>query len=163
MTVHIRDAVAEDIDFLAAMLLEAVNWRQDQPPATLQSIMKNPDIWHYLSDWKRSSDFGFLAHEAESNPVGATWARFMSADDPGYGFVDEGIPELGMGVASPHRGQGVGRVLLEQTIRAAADRGLQGLSLSVEDENDRARALYVSNGFVIAGRVGKSDTMILTF
>lgn len=113
MTVHVRDAATEDIGFLAAMLLEAVNWRQDQPPSTLQSIMKNP--------------------------------------------------ELGMGVARTHRGHGVGRVLLERTIRAAADRGLQGLSLSVEDENERARALYVSNGFVIAGRVGKSDTMILRF
>lgn len=42
MTFHFRDAATEDIDFLAAMLLEAVNWRQDQPPATLQSIMENP-------------------------------------------------------------------------------------------------------------------------
>lgn len=87
----------------------------------------------------------------------------MTADDPGYGFVDEDIPELGMGVVSTHRGQGVGRVLLEQTIRAATDRGLQGLSLNVEDENERARGLYVNTGFVVAGRVGKSDTMILTF
>lgn len=163
MTLHIRDAATEDIDFLAAMLLEAVNWRQDQQPAALQSIMNSPDLWHYLSDWKRSSDFGFLAHEAGGNPVGAAWARFMTAEEPGYGFVDEGIPELGMGVLSTHRGQGVGRVLLERTIRASADRGLPGLSLSVEDENERARALYKSNGFVVAGRVGNSDTMALRF
>ena len=50
MTLHIRDAATEDIDFLAAMLLEAANWRQDQQPATLQSIMNSPDLWHYLSD-----------------------------------------------------------------------------------------------------------------
>lgn len=162
MTLHIRDASTEDIDFLAAMLLEAVNWRQDRQTATLQSIMNTPDLWHYLSDWKRSSDFGFLAHEADE-PVGAAWARFMTAEDPGYGFVEEDIPELGMGVVSTHRGQGVGRVLLERTIRASADRGLRGLSLSVEDENERARALYVSNGFVVAGRAGNSDTMVLRF
>ena len=163
MTLHIRDAATEDIDFLAAMLLEAANWRQDQQPATLQSIMNSPDLWHYLSDWKRSSDFGFLALEAEDKPVGASWARFMTAEDPGYGFVDEGIPELAMGVVSTHRGQGVGRVLLERTIRTSVDRGLPGLSLSVEDENERARALYKSNGFVVAGRVGNSDTMVLRF
>lgn len=87
----------------------------------------------------------------------------MTAEDPGYGFVDEGIPELGMGVVSTHRGQGIGRVLLERTIRASVDRSLQGLSLSVEDDNERARALYVSNGFVVAGRVGNSDTMLLRF
>ena len=162
MTLHIRDASTEDIDFLAAMLLEAVNWRQDRQTVTLQSIMNTPDLWHYLSDWKQSSDFGFLAHEAEE-PVGAAWARSMTAEDPGYGFVDEEIPELSMGVVSTHRGQGVGRVLLERTIRASADRGLRGLSLSVEDENERARALYVSNGFVVAGRVGNSDTMVLRF
>nr|WP_158252982.1 hypothetical protein [Cryobacterium sp. Y62] len=50
----------------------------------------------------------------------------MTAEDAGYGFVDEGIPELGMGVPSTHRGQGVGCVLLERTIRASADRGLPG-------------------------------------
>ncbi|TFD78252.1 GNAT family N-acetyltransferase [Cryobacterium fucosi] len=163
MTLHIRDAATEDIDFLAVMLLEAINWRQDRQTATLQSIMNSPGLWHYLSDWKRGSDFGFVAHEAEDKPLGAAWARFMTAEDPGYGFVDEGIPELGMGVVSSHRGQGVGRVLLEQTIRASADRGLQGLSLSVEDDNERARALYLSNGFVVAGRVGNSDTMVLRF
>ena len=163
MTLHIRNAETEDIAFLAAMLLEAVNWRGDQPPSTLESIMGNPLVWHYLSDWKRSSDFGFLAHEANGTPVGATWVRFMTADDPGYGFVDEYIPELGMGVASNHRGQGVGRILLEQTIQSATDHGLQGLSLSVEVENERACALYVSSGFVVAGRVGKSGTMVLKF
>ena len=163
MTLHIRHAATGDIDSLAAMLLEAVNWRQDPQPATLQSIMNSPNLWHYLSDWKRSSDFGFLAHEAGDNPVGAAWARFMTTKDPGYGFVVEGIPELGMGVLSSHRGQGVGRVLLERAIRASADRGLPGLSLSVEDGNERARALYKSNGFVVAGRVGNSDTMVLRF
>ncbi|MBC7762246.1 MAG: hypothetical protein H7201_10725 [Candidatus Saccharibacteria bacterium] len=85
--------------------------------------MNSPDLWHYLADWERSSDFGFLAQGAEGKPVGAAWARFMAAEDPGYGFVDEGIPELGMGVVSTHRGQAVGRVLLERTIRASADRG----------------------------------------
>ncbi|WP_420897859.1 GNAT family N-acetyltransferase [Cryobacterium adonitolivorans] len=68
-----------------------------------------------------------------------------------------------MSVVSTHRGQGVGRVLLERIKRASADRGLRGLSLSVEDENERARALYVRNGFVVAGRAGNSDTMVLRF
>ena len=163
MTLHFRDASPEDIDFLAEMLLEAFNWREDRQPASLQSMMDTPDVWHYLSGWKRNSDFGFLALEADDMPVGAAWARFMTADDPGYGFVGEAIPELGMGVVSTHRGQGVGRMLLDRVIRAAADLGLEGLSLSVEDDNERARALYVSTGFVVAGRVGNSDTMVLRF
>ena len=41
------------------------------------------------------------------------------------------------------------------------DRDLTGLSLSVEDGNDRARALYESYGFVVVGREGNSDTMLL--
>jgi len=93
MTLNICDASAEDVDFLAAMLLEAVNWSRDRQAATLQSIMNTPELWHYVSDWKRSSDFGFLAHQADET-VGAAWARFMTADDPGYGFIGEDIPEL---------------------------------------------------------------------
>jgi ribosomal protein S18 acetylase RimI-like enzyme len=156
MTLHLRDATNADIDFLAAMLLEAANWREDKQTATPQSITNST----YLTDWKRSSDFGFLAH-VDDKPVGAAWARFMTVQDPGYGFVDERIPELSMAVVSTQRGKGVGRILLERVIKASIDRGLEALSLSVEDENERARVLYVSNGFVVTGRIGNSDTMVL--
>lgn len=33
MTLRIRDAATEDIDFLSTMLLEAFNWREDRQPA----------------------------------------------------------------------------------------------------------------------------------
>jgi GNAT superfamily N-acetyltransferase len=44
--------------------------------------------------------------------VGVTWALFLDGDDPGYGFVADGVPELSLSVWSGYRGQGVGGELL---------------------------------------------------
>jgi ribosomal protein S18 acetylase RimI-like enzyme len=49
-------------------------------------------------------------------------------------------------------------VALVDAIRAS---GAPGVSLSVEDGNDRARALYASLGFVPVGREGGSDVLLL--
>ncbi|KFF58166.1 hypothetical protein JF66_20630 [Cryobacterium sp. MLB-32] len=55
MTLRIRDAATEDIDFLAAMLLEAFNWREDRQPATLQAIMDSPDRSRPAEWWSFST------------------------------------------------------------------------------------------------------------
>jgi GNAT superfamily N-acetyltransferase len=80
------------------------------------------------------------------------WAQLLSADDPGYGFVDESTPEVTLWVREDSRGQGVGKVLLRRLQREAIDRRWARLSLSVEAGN-RARRLYASEGFEpVAGR-----------
>ncbi len=81
--------------------------------------------------------------------------RYFTAAGPGFGFVDEQIPELSIGVHEGLRGQGVGRALMRAATEAAPDR----LSLSVEDGN-RAIHLYESLGFVPVGREGNSTTML---
>jgi GNAT superfamily N-acetyltransferase len=81
--------------------------------------------------------------------------RDFTADAPGYGFVSEDIPELGIGVVEGRRGEGIGRALMNGIIAAAKG----GLSLSVEDDNP-AVELYRKSGFVPVGRVGNSTTML---
>ena len=48
--------------------------------------------------------------------------------------------------------------VLADAVRAS---GAPAVSLSVEDGNDRARALYDSLGFVAVGREGGSDVLLL--
>jgi ribosomal protein S18 acetylase RimI-like enzyme len=83
----------------------------------------------------------------------------MTADDPGYGYVGEDVPEVAMAVDPAWRGRGVGTMLLDGLIAAAARRGLRMLSLSVDRDNP-AGCLYARSGFSTVGRAGNSLTMV---
>jgi RimJ/RimL family protein N-acetyltransferase len=63
-----------------------------------------------------------------------------------------GFGELGMAVARPWRGRGVGTALLEAAMKWAREEGLHKLSLSVFPHNAAAIALYRRFGFVEEGR-----------
>jgi ribosomal protein S18 acetylase RimI-like enzyme len=60
---------------------------------------------------------------------------------------------LGMGVAASHRSCGVGKALLEATLRAAHERGLTRIELVVRVDNEPAIALYRRFGFEVEGRL----------
>ena len=55
-------------------------------------------------------------------------------------------------VAPSARRRGLGGLLLDAAIAAAADHGAEALYLDVRESNVRARALYDSRGFVEVGR-----------
>ena len=59
---------------------------------------------------------------------------------------------LGMGVATSHRGQGLGARLLATTLDAAEAAGITRVELMVLVENIRAVALYRRHGFETEGR-----------
>jgi RsiW-degrading membrane proteinase PrsW (M82 family)/ribosomal protein S18 acetylase RimI-like enzyme len=157
----LRQAAPSDFDLLSAVLLDATNW-DGRRGLTVQDIRNDPRSWRYLQGWQQPTDFGVVAMDG-AIPVGAAWARFFTRTAPGYGYVSDAIPEVTMAVAAGRRHEGLGRQLLDGLVRLAFERGLAGLSLSVEDGNRPARSLYASFGFVPAGRVGGSDTMVLWF
>jgi ribosomal protein S18 acetylase RimI-like enzyme len=63
-----------------------------------------------------------------------------------------GVGELGMAVARPWRGRGVGSALLTAAIEKARAEGLHKLSLEVFPHNEAAIALYRKFGFLEEGR-----------
>ena len=95
-------------------------------------------------------DFGVVAMPIASLPTyewaGAAWALHLPEQDPGYGLVAEGIPEVSIHVLSQWRNRRVGRILLHELHEEARRRGLSALSLSVESGNP-ARQLYESMGY----------------
>jgi RimJ/RimL family protein N-acetyltransferase len=61
------------------------------------------------------------------------------------------IGRLGMGVLKHHRGQGIGRRLLDATIERTWAIGMQKIELSVYSSNEPAIQLYKKLGFVEEG------------
>ncbi|NIK59669.1 GNAT family N-acetyltransferase [Kribbella shirazensis] len=154
----LRPATADDFPFLTAMLLEACNW--DGTPWYDEAKARADDhAWRYLADWQRGTDFGVVA-ELDGSPAGAAWARLLTADRPGYGYVADDVPELTLGVAPGFRRRGVARAVLSEVIAQARTASYSRLSLSVDPDNP-ARKLYESLGFRKVSVVGTSDTMVL--
>src|SRR4051812_39290224 len=83
-----------------------------------------------------------------------------------YGMLrgwDEGydVPSLGIYVARPARGRGVGRVMMERLHAAARERGAIAVRLKVYEDNVAARRLYESLGYVFGEREGDQCVGVL--
>jgi ribosomal protein S18 acetylase RimI-like enzyme len=156
--VNIRPAVPEDHEFLKTMLFEAARWNPDWPREPIEQVLAEPMLLRYHEGWGRPGDGGVVA-TLDGVPVGAAWYRTFTADEPGYGFVDEKTPELSLAVAPLHRRKGIGEALLRSCMVQAREEGYQALSLSVAVHN-RSRMLYQRAGFEKVGEHGDSWTML---
>jgi ribosomal protein S18 acetylase RimI-like enzyme len=146
----------EDVPFLWEMLYQSLHVRDGHTPFP-RSVLREPGIAHYLTEFgSRDGDDAQVCVDGRGERVGAAWVRRMTADDPGYGYVSDEIPEVGMAVEERSRGQGIGRRLLEILLGRHPC-----MSLSVDDDNVVAVGLYRSIGFVPVESVGGSTTMIV--
>ena len=66
---------------MRSMLAHAYAWRVNAFEADIP-------LTRYVDNWGRPGDVAIVAHET-GNRVGAAWMRIFTADEPGYGFVDE--------------------------------------------------------------------------
>jgi ribosomal protein S18 acetylase RimI-like enzyme len=159
--VLLRPATAADEGVLADHLAMAADWRPETPLRSGAEVRSVPEFSRYVAGWPGLRDRGVIAEIAEAGGpavVGACWWRFLPADDAGYGFLDESIPEVTIGVHPEHRRRGIGRALLTELIGEAASADVPVLSLSVERDNP-ARRLYLQVGFVTVEHDDGADTM----
>jgi len=155
--VQVRPAAAEDFTFLATMLGEAAVWRPDKPTPSAERVLADPRYSMYLAGWPRQGDHGLVAEQ--QGPVGAAWFRTFTEVSHGHGFVADDVPELAIAVIASRRHEGIGRRLLVELIDASIALGYRALSLSVA-ENNPARRLYESTGFVPLEKHGWTWTMV---
>lgn len=155
-----RLALATDVAFLEDMLVEAINWNPERPRSTPAAVLGVRELHHYVEGWPRPDDLGLVAEDSGGKRVGATWWRYFARDDPGFGFIAEGIPEISIGVIAERRGEGIGTLLLARLEREARRRGIIALGLSVEARNPAVR-LYLRRGYQRVGGTGGAHTMRL--
>jgi ribosomal protein S18 acetylase RimI-like enzyme len=161
MSLSLRPTTIADLPFLKRMLYEAFFWDPvvTRPDYDVFSQV-NKEFKKLQADWGRTGDCAVIA-EVDGQSAGAAWYRFWTEAVHSYGYVDPQIPEIGLGVQSHYRRQGIGRALLRNLLDTAMQQGIARLSLSVDPRNP-ARRLYESEGFVKYGEVGTSWTMIWT-
>lgn len=152
-----RPAGPQDVEFLKTMLYEAAAWNPDWPRERMIAALADPMLERYHREWGRQGDAGVIA-ELAGEPVGAAWYRLFTAEEPGYGFVDEKTPELGIAVVPLHRRKGIGETLLRALMVQAREDGFQALSLSVAVHN-RSRMMYERAGFSKVRQDGESWVM----
>lgn len=151
----IRPGSRHDARFLRDMLHHAYYWRESSVP---QDPMEG-SVQRYVMNWGRPGDAAVIALDDIGSEVGAAWYRLFKAKEPGYGFVDEQIPELSIAVVPSRRGKGFGNELLEALLAQARREGFTQVSLSVEPDNPALR-LYERHGFRKVGESGGSATML---
>lgn len=137
----IRDIKPIEYSFLKEMLYQAI-FVADKKIVLPREIIEHPDLRKYIQDFGKTGDFCLVA-EQYGKLIGAIWIRFIK----GYGFVDNGTPELSMAVLDEHRGNGIGKQLLTAMIDRLKDKQLKRVSLSVDREN-YAYGFYKKHGFV---------------
>ncbi len=157
---HIRPLTVADQAIVWQMLMYAAH---ESNLATVQSL---PVLARYGVDWGRVGDWGCVAWD-DQQPLGAAWVRLWTENETGFGWVEDGIPELAIAVIPSHRGQGIGTQLL-RTLLTMVTGVYPAVSLSVRSDNP-AIALYERCGFVpvegtaVPNRVGSvSFTMLCT-
>jgi len=141
------------------MLYEAAAWNPDWPRERMIAALADPMLERYHRDWGREGDAGVIA-ELDREPVGAAWYRLFTAEQPGYGFVDEKTPELGIAVVPLHRRKGIGHTLLRALMVQAREDGYQALSLSVAVHN-RSRMMYERAGFEQVSEVAEGENWVM--
>jgi RimJ/RimL family protein N-acetyltransferase len=139
---HVRRARADDADAILRVF-EAV-------AAERQYILSEPPIDRELRrqrflDALQSDEAQRFVAEAEGEIVGDL-AVFRQGTAPAT---------IGMGVAAPWRGRGVGTALMQACVDWAREAGVHKLSLEVFPWNEAAIALYRKFGFVEEGRLRK--------
>jgi len=143
----IRGATPADVTFMARMLVEANHGLDTRPRPTVPELLHEPMIGRFLVGWGRPGDTGVIAVRPDGVRCGAAWYRLLTADEPGWVYLDDATPELTIAVTTRARGRGVGTALMAALIERARSEGRPGVTLSVSLGNPVALALYRRAGF----------------
>jgi ribosomal protein S18 acetylase RimI-like enzyme len=154
--IEYRRLTPADEPFLWDMLYLAIHVPDGNLPPP-REIVHAPDLARYVEGWGRPGDDGFMALDGEK-PTGAVWIRLLTAENKGYGYVDDSTPELSIALLPEYRGLGIGREMITRMLAKALP-VYQSVCLSVSRDNPAVR-LYSSCGFEIASSDPTTRVMV---
>lgn len=156
--IRFEPAGADDAVLLRTMVGLAIHVPAGSELIDDAELDRPPLMGYHVDFGRRHGDLGLVALEGD-RPIGACWCRLFTADEPGFGWVADTIPELTVAVVADHRGRGLGTRLIEAVLRSARERDVELVSLSVDPDNPAVR-LYERLGFEHVGWQDTSMTMV---
>ncbi len=113
-------------------------------PAPPKSIINQPELQVYISDFGKKKDDIALVVEVDKKVVGAVWVRIMND----YGHIGNDAPSFAISLYKDYRGFGIGTDLMKEMLRILKDGGYKQASLAVQKANYAVR-MYQKTGFEI--------------
>ena len=142
--IRIRPARREDCPGILEIYNDAVlttTATYDYEPRTLEHRQ------NWFDDHKRTGLPIFVALNQQDRLVG--WSALNRYHDrKGYQFTSENS----IYIAADHRGQGIGKLLLEPLIESARKLGLRVIIAAIDGENEASVRLHARYGFEHVGR-----------
>lgn len=143
---EIRPLEPMEVPLLRDFLYEAI-YNRNADQVLDKKIVDEPGLRRYLEGFGRSGDHALVA-TVDNKPVGAVWTRIFGGDAPGYGYVDDEIPEFIISLYREYRGLGLGTEMMEAMLKVLREVGYKKASLSVQKENPSVD-LYQNLGFTV--------------
>ncbi|MCQ4672682.1 GNAT family N-acetyltransferase [Lactonifactor longoviformis] len=154
MDYRIRTMLEGEDSLLEDFLYEAI-YVPDGMSAPPKSIINQPELQIYLTDFgKKKDDIGLVA-EVDKKAVGAVWVRIMND----YGHIDNDTPSFAISLDKDYRGLGIGTALMKEMLRILKDRGYKQASLAVQKANYAVK-MYQKTGFEIVDENGEEYIML---
>ena len=156
----IRDAVVGDANAMGHLHVRAWQsaYRGVMPDEYLDGLRPDERVAMWRDAISRSDRGPLLVAAVADEVVGfaAFGAERPSASAPSCGEL------YAMNLDPDHWGRGIGRVLLQRVTQALTEMGFEEAVLWVVPENERARALYESEGWVADGGVSTEEILGVT-
>jgi len=140
MPVEIRQAGVDDYDELYTAFSRIVGAGEGFPQRTPVTREEFDDYWIRHSSAVSVARFGGYL-------IGASYIK------PNYVGRAAHIANAGYFVLAPYRGTGVGRALVEHSLREARRLGFDAMMFNLVFESNPARAMYSKLGFDEVGRI----------
>lgn len=143
MNYIIREILEGEYSLLEDFLYEAI-FVPEGISAPPKSIIRQPELQVYLTDFgKKKDDIGLVA-EVGTKIVGAVWVRIMED----YGHINDSTPSFAISLYKEYRGLGLGTALMKEMLCTLKQRGYKQTSLAVQKANYAVK-MYKRAGFKI--------------
>ncbi|AGF71684.1 GNAT family N-acetyltransferase [Corynebacterium halotolerans] len=154
---RLRPATEADRTYLARLLYLTDVFGDESRPVSDNFA---EDLGTYVDAWSPDQG-GVIALSPQGVPAGGVWLRAGVDHRPVFGLVETALPELAIAVEGRFAGHGLGGALVDAALDLARTAGHPGVSLAVDDGNDRARRLYLRHGFQTVEHRGGLDCEVM--